>query len=199
MYNKSVKQIQDKKLNINYIGAFLSYICVILSLFLFSFPIVKNEYEKNKKQSLLLLSLRYGGLLGLFIYGIFNTTNITIFTNYNINNEPISLDNNLDESVNYNDLLKKSLVRGFIMKPYVNPYMLANSNGGTGTATEVSEYMEHEQLARGLIDQVVGPKGFMFEKITVWHAFAAVVRALETYRFPFDWKTIQKHCMQHER
>ena len=84
MYNKSVKQIQDKKLNINYIGAFLSYICVILSLFLFSFPIVKNEYEKNKKQSLLLLSLRYGGLLGLFIYGIFNTTNITIFTNYNI-------------------------------------------------------------------------------------------------------------------
>lgn len=29
------------------------------------------------------------------------------------------IDNNLDESVNYNDLLKKSLVRGFIMKPYV--------------------------------------------------------------------------------
>lgn len=84
MYNKTIKQIQGKKLNINYIGAFLSYICVILSLFLFSFPIVKNEYEKNKKQSLLLLSLRYGGLLGLFIYGIFNTTNITIFTNYNI-------------------------------------------------------------------------------------------------------------------
>lgn len=45
-----------------------------------------------------------------------------------------------------------------IMKPYVNPYTL-----GT-TATEVSEYMEHEQLARGLIDSVVGPKGFLFEK-----------------------------------
>ncbi len=29
------------------------------------------------------------------------------------------IDNNLDESVNYNDLLKKSLVSGFIMKPYV--------------------------------------------------------------------------------
>jgi hypothetical protein len=29
------------------------------------------------------------------------------------------LDNNLDESINYNDLLKKSLIKGFIMKPYV--------------------------------------------------------------------------------
>jgi len=29
------------------------------------------------------------------------------------------IDNNFDESVNYNDLLKKSLVRGFIIKPYV--------------------------------------------------------------------------------
>jgi glycogen synthase len=37
---------------------------------------------------------------------------------------------------------------------------------------------------------------FVFEKPTVWHAFAAAVRALETWRFPFDWRTIQKHCMQ---
>ena len=45
-----------------------------------------------------------------------------------------------------------------ITKPYVNPYKL-----GT-TASEIAEYKEHEQLARGLIDSVVGPKGFMFEK-----------------------------------
>jgi hypothetical protein len=45
-----------------------------------------------------------------------------------------------------------------IMKPYVNPYSL-----GT-TATEIIEYTEHEQLARGLIDSVIGPKGFIFEK-----------------------------------
>ena len=29
---------------------------------------------------------------------------------------------------------------------------------------EVSDYMEHEQLARGLIDSVIGPKGLIFEK-----------------------------------
>lgn len=50
-----------------------------------------------------------------------------------------------------------------IMKPYVNPYTLAEKYG-SGTASEVSEYMENEQLARGLIDSVIGPKGFIFEK-----------------------------------
>ena len=37
---------------------------------------------------------------------------------------------------------------------------------------------------------------FEYDKATVWHCFAAVVRALETYRFPFDWKTIQKHGLE---
>lgn len=38
--------------------------------------------------------------------------------------------------------------------------------------------------------------GFLFEKETSWMVFASMVRALETYRFPFDWRTIQKHCME---
>jgi starch synthase len=37
---------------------------------------------------------------------------------------------------------------------------------------------------------------FLFEKPTVWHAFGGLVRALETYRFPFDWRTIQRHGME---
>lgn len=45
-----------------------------------------------------------------------------------------------------------------IMKPYVDPNLLGE------TATEVKEYMEYEQLARGLVDSVIGPKGFIFEK-----------------------------------
>lgn len=36
---------------------------------------------------------------------------------------------------------------------------------------------------------------FMYEKATVWNCFAAIVRAIETHKFPFDWRTIQKHCM----
>lgn len=37
---------------------------------------------------------------------------------------------------------------------------------------------------------------FTFEKATPWHCFGAFVRALETFRFPFDWRTIQRHCME---
>lgn len=37
---------------------------------------------------------------------------------------------------------------------------------------------------------------FIYDKLTHWHCFAAVVRALETFIFPFDWKTIQKQCVR---
>lgn len=37
---------------------------------------------------------------------------------------------------------------------------------------------------------------FLYEKCDIWNAFGAMVRATETLRFPFDWKTIQKHCMK---
>lgn len=40
---------------------------------------------------------------------------------------------------------------------------------------------------------------FLFNGTTSWDAFAAMVRALETYRFPFDWHTIQRHCMRNEQ
>lgn len=29
-----------------------------------------------------------------------------------------------------------------------------------------------------------------------WSAFAALARALETFKFPFDWRTIQRQCME---
>lgn len=37
---------------------------------------------------------------------------------------------------------------------------------------------------------------FLFETPTKWLAFAALVRAVETHKFPFDWRTIQRHCME---
>lgn len=39
-------------------------------------------------------------------------------------------------------------------------------------------------------------EGFLYDKLTVWHCFGGLIRALETYKFPFDWKTIQKHGME---
>ena len=38
--------------------------------------------------------------------------------------------------------------------------------------------------------------GFLYNEKNLWHCFGGLVRAMETHRFPFDWRTIQKHCMQ---
>ena len=79
-YKNLVMNVQGSSLEINPIGAILSYLCVIIAIFGYIIPIVK---EKNKKDNnLLYLSIIYGGGLGLLMYGIFNTTNIGIFKNY---------------------------------------------------------------------------------------------------------------------
>jgi len=37
---------------------------------------------------------------------------------------------------------------------------------------------------------------FIASPHTPWNWFAALVRATETYKLPYDWRTIQKHCME---
>jgi starch synthase len=37
---------------------------------------------------------------------------------------------------------------------------------------------------------------FLYKEETVWDCFGALVRAVETHKFPFDWRTIQKHSME---
>jgi starch synthase len=37
---------------------------------------------------------------------------------------------------------------------------------------------------------------FVYEKTTHWHCFAGLVRALETFKFPYDWRTIQRHAIE---
>ncbi len=36
---------------------------------------------------------------------------------------------------------------------------------------------------------------FVYEDPSHWMCFASLVRALETFKFPFDWRTIQRHAM----
>jgi len=37
---------------------------------------------------------------------------------------------------------------------------------------------------------------FIANHETAWGWFAALVRAIETYKLPYDWRTIQKHAME---
>jgi glycogen synthase len=35
---------------------------------------------------------------------------------------------------------------------------------------------------------------FVFKNANEWEIFAAIVRAVETYKFPYDWKFIVRSC-----
>lgn len=37
---------------------------------------------------------------------------------------------------------------------------------------------------------------FTYSNAGVWHVFAAMVRAKETFQFPYDYRTLQRHCME---
>jgi starch synthase len=37
---------------------------------------------------------------------------------------------------------------------------------------------------------------FLYKEETVWDCFGALVRVIETHKFPFDWRTIQKNSME---
>lgn len=83
-YSSLVRGVQRSPMQINKVGAILSYLCVIGSLLVFGIPGTINSVQK-KKMSPITAALINGGLLGLFIYGIFNFTNLAIFANYNWN------------------------------------------------------------------------------------------------------------------
>ena len=55
--------------------------------------------------------------------------------------------------------------------------------------------MPHELLENYNPVQESG-NAFVYEKTTSWLCFASLVRALETCKFPYDWRTIQRHAIE---
>lgn len=76
-YDNLIKAVQKTKLSVNMIGAVVAYILMVIGLLTFVIPNV------NKSENKVIASLKYGGLYGLTVYGIFNATNVAIFKNYN--------------------------------------------------------------------------------------------------------------------
>jgi uncharacterized membrane protein len=68
-FSKQIFQVQNSELQINYIGAIIAYIFIILSLYWFII--------KDKK------SLLDAFILGLSIYGIYEYTNYSLLKNWN--------------------------------------------------------------------------------------------------------------------
>lgn len=70
IFNAQIKQVQGSNIKINYYGAGLCYILLIMSLNYFIIA-PRRSYQD-------------AFLLGLVIYGVYETTNLTLFTNWSL-------------------------------------------------------------------------------------------------------------------
>ena len=78
LWGEMVSKIQLTNMKVKIKYAVPAYILMTLSVIIFVLPNIRDEY-------ILKDSIIYGGLLGLIIYGIFDFTNLTVFTNYSLN------------------------------------------------------------------------------------------------------------------
>ena len=83
MYNDSVLSIQKSKINMNLYSTILAYILVIYTIFYISIPLtIKNINKNDNIISKLYKSFLYGGSVGLSVYGIYNCTSKSLYSNY---------------------------------------------------------------------------------------------------------------------
>ena len=84
-YANVTKQVQKTEMKVNVYYAFVAYLLVFASIFMLAVPFSKKYINKtDKKNNIILKSLFYGGMVGFFIYGIYNLTSISIYNNYTL-------------------------------------------------------------------------------------------------------------------
>ena len=77
-WKKMINNIQLKPMNVKSQYILPAYILMTISIVFFALPKISND-------NIVLDSLKYGGLLGLVIYGIFDLTNLVVFEKYTLN------------------------------------------------------------------------------------------------------------------
>lgn len=83
MYSDSVKAVQKSEMVIRKHYAFIAYALVIFTVFYISIPIViSNIKSSDNNLQKLYKCLIYGGATGFVIYGIYNTTSLSIYKDY---------------------------------------------------------------------------------------------------------------------
>ena len=80
-YQALVQKVQGSPLDLNYTGAAVSYATIYMALILFAIP-SSEKASLDDMTGKLWISFRHGGLLGFCIYGIYDFTNLSIFTKY---------------------------------------------------------------------------------------------------------------------
>jgi uncharacterized membrane protein len=84
-YKRSIKRIQNGlDMKVDIVAAVACYIFMIVGLVFIVFTQL-SRYGSLRSLSIvnkLKYAVRFGGIVGLVVYGVFNTTNLAIFRNY---------------------------------------------------------------------------------------------------------------------
>jgi uncharacterized membrane protein len=78
MYLRVFEKVQNHRVQVNFIGAILSYVFVLVLLKFIVLPLIKLKNDFS-----IMNCIKIAGLTGLCTYGVFNATNMALFMNYN--------------------------------------------------------------------------------------------------------------------
>jgi uncharacterized membrane protein len=78
MYNGMYTRIQGSDMQVNMVGAALSYVFIFVAFMFIVLPRLKQT------KGTFIDCLREGGLVGLCIYAVYNFTNMATFKNYSL-------------------------------------------------------------------------------------------------------------------
>jgi uncharacterized membrane protein len=85
-YNDVTKAVQGSNIRVDYTGMLLSYVCVFCLLAFYVVPAAQQALPKNASlRDKLFISIKCGGVLGLLVYGVYNSTSKAILENYTWN------------------------------------------------------------------------------------------------------------------
>lgn len=83
LYNRVTVNIQKTPSNPNCPAAALCYVAIWAGLAFLALPdIMRNITPKTSDADIFVLCLRYGGVLGAVVYGVYNLTNKALLTEY---------------------------------------------------------------------------------------------------------------------
>tara|TARA_B100001758_G_C18410696_1_gene615456 strand:- start:1631 stop:2050 length:420 start_codon:yes stop_codon:yes gene_type:complete len=82
-YISITEKIQKTKFNVNIKYAILSYVLVLISIFYVTVPFVISKISINDNNKIKNIKIFiYSFIIGFLIYGIYNLTSLSIYTNY---------------------------------------------------------------------------------------------------------------------
>jgi uncharacterized membrane protein len=80
-FNNQVQKVQGLPIQVNYYGAAMCYVILILGL---NYFIIRNLHDVSKNQNDEQKQILDAFLLGILIYGVYETTNLAILQNWSM-------------------------------------------------------------------------------------------------------------------